>query len=136
MPSVTETFDLRDVLTPMRARVVDLDTGNTLADAATTIGQTVDITLAFDDVQSQNLAMVVYTEYGVTWSANTQIALDTVIGGADYDEYVYVCTTSGTTGSTAPDLATKDATYNDGTVVWTRRDYLQAIAKAPVKVEN
>ena len=59
------------------------------------------------------------SSWATQWAATTAEAVGALVRPATANGYLYVCTTAGTTGSTAPTWPTAvNATVTDGTVTW------------------
>ena len=71
------------------------------------------------------------------WVALTEYALTNRVVPTIYNGKCYECTTAGTSGEDEPTWDTElDSTVNDGTVVWTCRDYENTPAALTVTLDH
>ena len=69
---------------------------------------------------SKTLASTTGTAWGTAWAASTGYLYGAVVRPATANGYLYLCSTAGTSGSSAPTWPTvQGETVADGTAVWT-----------------
>ena len=72
-----------------------------------------------------------------SWATLTEYTLTNRVVPMVYNGKCYECTTGGTSGETGPTWDdTLDSTTNDGTVVWTCREYESAPAAVSVELDT
>jgi len=72
-----------------------------------------------------------------TWVAETEYELDDSVVPSSYNTKRYECTTAGATGENEPTWNTElDITTNDGTVVWTCKEYESAPAAVSATLDT
>jgi len=82
-------------------------------------------------IRAYGVSLVIYD----SWASETEYALANRVVPTTYNGKCYECTTAGISGENEP-IWNIDGTVNDGTIVWTCRDYEVAPAALSVTLDT